>query len=108
MLIKSRGYNVPEVAISTALTSGTKTKIGSVEEHDKLLAIVKKSGVCRGHFELGGQEMDGTAMVNFEVDGTGMEFNIITNHDDTPVMVSLWVVQEDDGCYCTPSIISLS
>lgn len=106
MIIKARGYNVPEVGITTALTSATAAKVGTLDDYDKLVASIKKSGLARLQFELDEEDFNITATVNFGDDM--FTLTTITILNSAPVVLVITVEKGEDGTYATPSAISLS
>lgn len=105
--ILDASYNIPHVDVTTALTSGTKSEVGTPAEFDNLSALVGKSGLAIVSAKIGGNNMCGTCWVNFQVGGTGLEFCCCTNYLGNPMFISIYVEIEDGKCYATPSIISL-
>ena len=107
MKVESAEYNVGYVTIPTALTSGTKVKIGTLADYDQVKALSTKAGVIIAEVNLGGNNMCGTCLVNPSVDGEGLEFSAITNYGGNPVFISFHFTKETDGAYLKPTVVSL-
>lgn len=64
MEIKNIGYNIGEVTIDTALTSGTPAELGTLEELKKIYDLAKNGGVIRMNANIGGTDMSGACFAN--------------------------------------------
>lgn len=110
MDISTFGYNIPFVTITPAITVDTKTKVGTIEDFQQLLSMVKASGLIRGQLTLGSQYMDGVMIASPWQYSDGIEAFTISKAGEspTPYIVSCEIELEDDGCYVTVSITTLS
>ena len=64
MEIKNIGYNIGEVTIDTALTSGTPAELGTLDELKKIYDLAKNGGVIRMNATIGGNAMSGACFAN--------------------------------------------
>ena len=64
MDIRNIGYNIGEVTIDTALTSGTPAELGTLEELKKIYDLAKSGGVIRFNATIGGTAMSGACFAN--------------------------------------------
>lgn len=71
MKIETKGYNIPRVTITTALTADTKTEVGTLEEYNKFKNLADNSGLFRGFITLGTTPMNGTLLCNPWEDASG-------------------------------------
>lgn len=90
MEIKNNGYNMAEITISEALTSGTPVKLGTRSDLDKIMNIAKAGGVGRINATVGGNAMSGACFLNaFEGDGNvGVDVGSVTNFGESPNAVT--------------------
>lgn len=81
MDIKNIGYNIGEVTIDTALTSGTPAEVGTLDDLQKLYNLAKNGGIGRINATIGGTPMSGCCFLNPFVDANGMGVDIggVTN-----------------------------
>ena len=81
MEIKNIGYNIGEVTIDTALTSGTPAEIGTLDELKKIYDLAKNGGVIRMNATIGSTAMSGACFANpFVSNGAlGVDFAGVTN-----------------------------
>lgn len=81
MDIKNIGYNIGEVTIDTALTSGTPAEVGTLEDLQKLYNLAKNGGIGRINCTVGGTPMSGCCFLNPFVDanGIGVDIGGVTN-----------------------------
>lgn len=108
MFIDTSGYNVASIEIAQELSTGVKTKVGSIKDFTILRDLALSAGVLQCKAVIGGSPMWGTAVANFSTEDTGVELVWTTNFHDTPVIVSAFVEQGADGCYVTVTVISIS
>lgn len=71
MKIETKGYNIPKVTITTALTADTKTEVGTYEDYLKFKNLTEESGLFRGKITLGTTPLNGTLICNPWEDGSG-------------------------------------
>lgn len=96
MKIENRGYNVPVVVITTALTAGTKTQVGTYEDYTKFAAITNESGLFRGKITLGNVPMNGTLICNPWEDGSGkISITTLGNMGGTEPVVIQGIIEPD-------------
>lgn len=64
MEIKNIGYNIGEITIETALTSGTPAELGTLDELKKIYDMAKNGGIARINANIGGTDMSGCCFIN--------------------------------------------
>ena len=81
MDIRNIGYNIGEVTIDTALTSGTPAELGTLEELKKIYDLAKSGGVIRFNATIGGTAMSGACFANpfGPIEARGVDFAGVTN-----------------------------
>lgn len=111
MDIKTQGYNVAEVTLSSAVTPGTKTEVGTAKEFEQLAKLVQNSGLMIVSGTIGGNAMRGSVLANYYSDAnvTGIDFGGITNFGYTPSIIAGSLEIESDGkAYVTLTITPVS
>lgn len=90
MDIKNNGYNMAEITISTALTSGTPAKLGDKNDLIKIMNIAKAGGVGRINATIGGSAMSGACFLNAFENGEimGVDVGGVTNFGESPNAVT--------------------
>ena len=81
MEIKNIGYNIGEVTIDTALTSGTPAELGTLEDLKRIYDLAKNGGVIRFNATIGGTAMSGACFANpfGPAEARGVDFAGVTN-----------------------------
>lgn len=105
MKIKTDGYNIPRVTITTALTADTKTEVGNYADYDQFKNMTDKSGIFRGFITIGTTPLNGTLVCNPWEDESG-KISITTLGNmggDEPVVIQglIEVDKATDKCYVT-------
>lgn len=106
MDIKNIGYNIGEITISTALTDGTKTEVGTKSDFDKIENIGRNSGISRINMTLGGVAMSGVCFLNPYKVGTdiGVDVGSVTNFGGSANAVTGTFTLESDKLYAIVSV----
>ncbi len=95
MYIENRGYNIPKVTVSGALTTGSNV-VGTEKEYNKLRNLVSSSGVFYGEMKLGDDNLKGSMICN--VADSGIEMFTITNYgNNLRVIIGYLVVNEGNA-----------
>lgn len=107
MIIETRGYNIPLVTISTALTDSTKTEVGKSEDYVFFKNLVERGGIMRGKITLGSTPMDGTLICNPWVgDENKISITTLGNMGGTEPVIIQGIIENDntsDKVYATVS-----
>lgn len=106
MTIKTEGYNIPKVTVSETLTAGTAKTVGTQEDFDKLYALCDKSGIATVSGKIGSTSYVGTGFV--QCDGEGMEFDTITNKNNTPIFISIHIYMSGEDMKAKATVTSLT
>ena len=64
MIIKNCGYNVLFCEITTPITHGEATKIGTQADYQLVHDVAVKAGLVRGKMKLDGTDVEGTLILN--------------------------------------------
>lgn len=108
MEMKSYGYNICYITINESLTPGTKTKVGTVDDFNRLINLVRVSGIIVAEATIGTQYMSGTLIANPYQDLDGIEcYTVSAAGSQTPYILQVQVTKESDGMYVQANIISL-
>lgn len=113
MEIKTSGYNIPDVAVSAAVTAGTKTEVGTAKEFNQLAKLVVESGLMIVGVTVGGNYMHGSVLANYyNGDGNiGIDFGGVTNYGYSPSAIAgtleLGTGDDADKCYVTMTVTPL-
>ncbi len=99
MDIKTQGYNVAEVTISAAITSGTKTEVGAAKEFNQLAKLIENAGIMIVKASIDGNAMKGSVLGNYYHDAntTGIDFGGVTNYGYSPSIIAGSLELESDG-----------
>lgn len=109
MQLTSKGYNILQVVLPSALTPNVKTKVGTADDFNALYNAIRQSGIVRVTATIGSQYMDGAMLANGWQDGDGIEcFTISMAGAQSPYIVQAEVTLEDGDCYATVTITSLA
>ena len=81
MEIKNIGYNIGEITIDTALTSGTQAEVGTLDDLKKIYNIAKNSGIARINANINDVDMSGCCFLNpfVDADGIGVDIAGVSN-----------------------------
>ena len=106
MDIKNIGYNIGEITISTALTSGTKAEVGTKEDFEKIANIGRNSGISRINMTLGGTAMSGVCFLNPYHVGSdiGVDVGSVTNFGGSANAVTGTFTLESNKLYAIVSV----
>lgn len=109
MDIKNNGYNMAEITISTALTSGTPAKLGDRNDLNKIMNIARAGGVGRINATIGGNAMSGACFLNAFEDSNnvGVDVGGITNFGESPNAVTGTFYMSGDDLYGVVTITPL-
>lgn len=106
MDIKNIGYNIGEITISTALTSGTMAEVGTKADFEKIANIGRNSGISRINMTLGGTAMSSVCFLNPYHVGTdiGVAVSSVTNFGGSANAVTGTFILESDKLYAIVSV----
>lgn len=107
MKIKYEGYNIPEIEIEDPINTGVKTKIGTAKQYDNIMELTEKSGLCQVSCVIDNVSMGGTCLVNRPSEDY-IDFGCISNFSFTPTVVTGTLQKDENYCYVTLSITTLS
>ena len=113
MDIKTSGYNIPDVTVSAAVTTGTKTEVGTAKEFYQIAKMVEQSGLMIVGVTVGGNYMHGSVLANYyNGDGNiGIDFGGVTNFGYSPSAIAgtleLGTGANADKCYVTMTVTPL-
>lgn len=109
MDIKNIGYNIGEVTIDTALTSGTPAEVGTLDDLQKLYNLAKNGGVGRINATIGGTPMSGCCFLNPFVDANGLGVDIggVTNFGFSANAITGTAYVNDGKMYAVVTITPL-
>lgn len=105
MNIKNIGYNIGEVNISTALTDGTKTEIGTATDFGKVLTLAESGGVTRLNFKISSTAY--SVVVGLNPGATAIAVGGVTDVAGSPVAVTGTLTLETSKMYATISVTAL-
>ena len=110
MDIKNIGYNIGEVTIDTALTSGTPAELGTLDELKKIYDLAKNGGVIRFNATIGGTAMSGACFANPFVSGNaiGVDFAGVTNFGGSLNAVHGTLYTQSSKMYGVVTVTALS
>lgn len=103
-------YNVAIIESDAAITSGTKTEIGTKEEFLKIVPLVNRSGLIILKANVDGGDMKGSMLANYYTGGaeTGIDFGGMSNYHGSPLAITGSITLEDNKCYVTVNLVPLS
>ncbi len=110
MDIKNIGYNIGEVTIDTALTSGTPAEVGTLDDLQKLYNLAKNRGIGRINVTIGGTPMSGCCFLNPFVDANGkigVDIGGVTNFGMSANAVTGTAYVNDGKMYAVVTITPL-
>lgn len=111
MKIDKNSYNIPIVEVSTAITSGTKTEIGTAADFDTIVNMIEKSGLMIIKCTFGGNPMKGSVLANYytnDDDIYGIDFGGVTNFGGSPSAIAGSGTLENGKFYVTMTMTSLA
>lgn len=110
MDIRNIGYNIGEVTIDTALTSGTPAELGTLEELKKIYDLAKSGGVIRFNATIGGTAMSGACFANpfGPAEARGVDFAGVTNFGGSLNAVHGTLYTESGKMYGVVTVTSLT
>ena len=109
MDIKNIGYNIGEVTIDTAMTSGTPVELGTLDELQKIYNIAKNSGIARLNANIGGTDMSGCCFLNpfGPAEARGVDVAGVSNFGGNGVLIHGTLYTEGGKMYGVVTVSTL-
>ena len=109
MQVSTKGYNIANVVIPTAITPNVKTLVGNADDFNFLYNTIRKSGIIRVTATIGDQYMDGVMIANGWQNADGIEcFTLSMAGSNFVYIVQAEITLEDLDCYVTVTITNLA
>lgn len=101
MLIKNGSYNIPKIAISGTLSTGSNI-VGSESDYYKIRELVSESGILYGEMNLSGMNLKGSMVCN--VADSGIEMFTVTNYGNTVRIIIAYLTISDGDAIATITV----